>query len=104
MAGVERDWIPATPRTEGMSRMRRISSGVSLAAAAVALGAIAVAANLISARVALGEVIEAVVASVNDDIITRSDLTDAEQQAVADLYSRLKGPELDQEIAKVKTD
>ena len=44
------------------------------------------------------EVIEEIVAKVNDDIITKSDLEGEEQATVAELYRRYTGDELDRQV------
>jgi peptidyl-prolyl cis-trans isomerase SurA len=49
-----------------------------------------------------GEVLEEVVAKVNDDVITKSDLEDREQQVLAELYRAFTGPELDARVAEAK--
>lgn len=49
-----------------------------------------------------GEVLEEVVAKVNDDVITKSDLDDREQQVLAELYRAFTGPELDAKVAEAK--
>lgn len=63
----------------------------------------ALAALVLALPPARAEVIEEVVARVNDDIITRSDLQDAEQQTVADLMSTKSGDELDKELVQAKS-
>jgi peptidyl-prolyl cis-trans isomerase SurA len=49
-----------------------------------------------------GEVLEEVVAKVNDDVITKSDLDEREQQVLAELYRAFTGPELDAKVAEAK--
>lgn len=66
--------------------------------------ALAIALLSSTARPAGAEVIEMIVARVNDDIITKTELGDAEQEAVADIYSHHTGEELDKELTKAKTD
>jgi peptidyl-prolyl cis-trans isomerase SurA len=51
---------------------------------------------------ARGEVIEEIVAKVNDDIITRSDLQDSEQELLSDLYRQYTGKELDDRVKTAK--
>jgi len=74
--------------------MRRSSFGLRLASAAVAttLGVLA----------ARAEVVDEIVAKVNDDIVTKSDLEFEEQGMLQDLYRRFSGPTLDAEVAKAK--
>lgn len=48
---------------------------------------------------ARAEVVEEIVAKVNDEIITRSDLEAEEQAVVAELYRSLSGARLDEEVA-----
>src|SRR5262245_53831167 len=57
-----------------------------------------------SSAPARAEVIEAVVARINDDIITKTDLSEAEQESVSDIYSRYTGDTLDKELARARTD
>lgn len=47
-------------------------------------------------------VIEEIVASVNGQIITRSELTERESQVMAQLSSRLVGDELDQQVERMR--
>ncbi len=51
---------------------------------------------------ARGEVVEEIVAKINDDIITRSEFEAAEQESVAEAYRRLSGAELDREIDRMR--
>jgi peptidyl-prolyl cis-trans isomerase SurA len=67
-------------------------------AAAAGLLAVALAFPVVRA----GEVLEEVVAKVNDDVITKSDLEDREQQVLAELYRAFTGPELDAKAAEAK--
>lgn len=65
------------------------------------------AAGLLTLTLALpvvraGEILEEVVAKVNDDVITQSDLEDREQQVLAELYRAFTGPELDAKVAEAK--
>ena len=46
--------------------------------------------------IAATEVFEEIVAKVDDDVITKTDLAEAEQEALADLYRRFAGKELDE--------
>ena len=50
------------------------------------------------------EVIEEIVARVNDDVITRTELQEAEQGAMEEIYSSRSGEELDKELTKAKTE
>jgi peptidyl-prolyl cis-trans isomerase SurA len=49
-----------------------------------------------------GEVVEEIVAKVNDDIITRSDLESEEQALVAELYKTYSGEKLDEQVAATR--
>ena len=51
---------------------------------------------------ARAEVLEEIVAKVNDDIITKSDLESEEQGMLQELYKRLSGVELDTKVADAK--
>lgn len=67
------------------------------------VGRIAVAAALVLAAARVrAEVIDEIVAKVNDDIITKSDLDTEEQGILQELYRRLSGHELDDEVKKAK--
>ena len=83
-----------------MVRMRIMTC---LTTACVALTA-ATGAALISTAPAGAEVIEMIVATVNDDIITKSELTEAEQQTVSEIASKRTGEDLDKELAHAKTE
>jgi peptidyl-prolyl cis-trans isomerase SurA len=48
------------------------------------------------------ELLEEIVAKVNDDIITKSEIEREEQLMVADLYRRFTGAELDREVKNAK--
>jgi len=48
------------------------------------------------------EVIEEIVAKVNDDVITKSDLETEEQGLLQELYRRYSGPELDAQVKTAK--
>src|SRR5262245_14716191 len=56
------------------------------------------------ARPARAELLEAIVANINDDTITKSELGETEQQAVADITSRSSGAELDRDLTKAKSE
>jgi peptidyl-prolyl cis-trans isomerase SurA len=73
---------------------RRIGIGAGLLAAAVV--------GWIGAGAARGEVVEEIAAKVNDDIITRSDVQQAEQDMLADLYRSHTGKELDEKVKAAK--
>ena len=66
---------------------------------AVAAALLTAAATFSLARA--GEVLEEVVAKVNDDVITRSELEEREQQVLAELYRAYTGPELDSKVADI---
>jgi len=51
---------------------------------------------------ARAEVIEEVVAKVNDDVITKSDLDTEEQGLLQELYRRFSGPDLDAQVKTAK--
>ncbi len=53
---------------------------------------------------ARAEIIEQIVARVNDDPITQTDLRAAEQEAVEQIYSRKAGESLDKDLAKARTE
>ncbi len=63
------------------------------------LEAFPLAALLALSGAARAEVVEEIVAKVNDEIITRSDLEAEEQATVAELYRSLSGARLDEEVA-----
>ena len=65
-----------------------------LAAVAVAL--------LSCAGIAEAEVLDEIVAKVNDDIVTKSDLDTEEQGLLQELYRRYSGTELDGKVAEAK--
>jgi len=56
----------------------------------------------LSLSAAYGEVIEEIVALVNGEIITRSDLDEQEQLMVAEIYRQYSGAELDKRLADIK--
>jgi len=62
----------------------------------------AIAVFAIAARPARAEVIEEIVAKVNDDIITMSELQREEQALIADLYREYTGAELDRNVAAAR--
>lgn len=64
--------------------------------------AAAAATLAISAGIAHAEVIDEIVAKVNDDIVTKSDLDTEEQGVLQDLYRRFSGTELDGKVAEAK--
>jgi peptidyl-prolyl cis-trans isomerase SurA len=51
---------------------------------------------------ARAEVVDEIVAKVNDDIVTKSDLETEEQGALQELYRRFSGTELDKQVAQAK--
>lgn len=55
-----------------------------------------------SAGFARAEVVEEIVAKVNDDIVTKSDLESEEQGLLQELYRRYSGVELDAKVAEAK--
>jgi len=57
---------------------------------------------LLGALPVRAEVLEEIVAKVNDEIITRTDLDAEEQALTAELYRTLSGPELDRKLAEGK--
>lgn len=59
---------------------------------------------ILPAAPASGEVVEEIVAKINDDIITRSELEAAEQESVAEAYRLLSGDELDREVERMRKD
>lgn len=59
---------------------------------------------VVSVRAARAEIVEEIVAKVNDDIITKSDLESQEQSTLEELYQRYSGTELDQQVKKAKED
>jgi peptidyl-prolyl cis-trans isomerase SurA len=56
----------------------------------------------IGAGLASAEVIDEIVAKVNDDIVTKSDLDTEETGTLQDLYRRFSGTELDKKVAEAK--
>lgn len=65
-----------------------------LAAVSVAL--------VISGTVAYAEVIDEIVAKINDDIVTKSELETEEQGMLQELYRRYSGNELDDQVKEAK--
>lgn len=64
---------------------------------------VSVAATLaIGAGMVRAEVVDEIVAKVNDDIVTKSDLDTEEQGMLQDLYRRFSGTELDRKVAEAK--
>jgi peptidyl-prolyl cis-trans isomerase SurA len=61
-----------------------------------------VATLAIGAALARAEVVDEIVAKVNDDIVTKSDLETEEQGALQELYRRFSGTELDKQVAEAK--
>jgi peptidyl-prolyl cis-trans isomerase SurA len=51
-----------------------------------------------------GEVLESIVARVNDDIISQSELAEAERGVIDEIYSKNKGDALQKELARAKTE
>jgi parvulin-like peptidyl-prolyl isomerase len=82
------------PSNAGIVRTFR-SRGTAALAAAVLL--------LVPASPPRARNVDEIVAWVNDDIITRSDVEDREKETVQELYGRLSGTELDKRLADVKT-
>ena len=61
-----------------------------------------VAVVALSGTLAHAEVVDEIVAKVNDDIITKSDLETEEQGLLQELYRRHSGSELDAQVAEAK--
>ena len=80
------------PPRPAAGRPRPVRLGACVLACWLAAGAV----------VARAEVIEEIVAWVNDDIITRSDLEGRDREVAAELLSRLSGEELDRRIAEAR--
>lgn len=66
-------------------------------AASLAIAMCALAPGLLRA-----EVIEEIVAKVDDDVITKSEMDQREQELTAELYKRYTGAKLDEEVANTK--
>jgi parvulin-like peptidyl-prolyl isomerase len=77
-----------------MTGMMRRLPGIGKLAAAIA---VAIAAGSLRA-----EVIDEIVAKVNEDIVTKSDLDTEEQALLQELYRRYSGAELDEQVARGK--
>src|SRR5437867_3292627 len=60
------------------------------------------AAFLMAGGAARAEVVDEIVAKVNDDIVTKSDLDAEEQGLLQELYRRYSGTELDGKVAQAK--
>jgi len=60
------------------------------------------AAVVLCGGLARAEVLDEIVAKVNDDIVTKSDLESEEQDLLAELFRRYSGTELDAQTAKAK--
>jgi parvulin-like peptidyl-prolyl isomerase len=58
----------------------------------------------LSAGRAAAEVVDEIVAKVNEDIVTKSDLESEEQTAVQDLYRQYSGTDLDTRVAQAKSE
>ena len=71
---------------------------------ALSVAGIAAAFALVSPRPAHGEFIELIVARVNDDIITQSELQDTERGVIEDIYAKNTGDALEKELARAKTE
>src|SRR4029077_14970412 len=56
----------------------------------------------IGAGLARAEVVDEIVAKVNDDIVTKSDLDTEEQGVLQELYRRFSGKDLDGKVAEAK--
>jgi peptidyl-prolyl cis-trans isomerase SurA len=61
-----------------------------------------VATLAIVAALARAEIVDEIVAKVNDDIVTKSDLETEEQGTLQELYRRFSGTELDKQVAEAK--
>jgi parvulin-like peptidyl-prolyl isomerase len=57
---------------------------------------------LVCGGVARSEVVDEIVAKVNDDIVTKSDLETEEEGVIQELYRRYSGTELDGQVASAK--
>lgn len=79
--------------------MTRSAIGKSCLAAAAA--GVLLFLSVLPAR---AEIVEEIVAKVNDDIITKSDLESEEQSALQELYQRYSGTELDKQVKEAKED
>lgn len=52
--------------------------------------------------IAAPEVVEEIVAKINDDVITKSELENEEQSVLAELYRQYSGAELDKQVARTR--
>jgi peptidyl-prolyl cis-trans isomerase SurA len=68
----------------------------------LASGLVAAAVGLLAAGTVRAETVDEIVAKVNDDIVTKSDLDSEEQALLQELYRRFSGSELDDQVAKAK--
>jgi len=75
-----------------MIGMRALQRWITVVAAAVVL----------SGGLARAEVVDEIVAKVNDDIVTKSDLETEEQGLLQELYRKHSGAELDAQVAEAK--
>ena len=80
---------------EARSMKRNLVRGV----AAIAVGA---ACAFVAIRPVRAEIVEEIVAKVNDDIITKSDLDTEEQAALEEVYQKYSGTDLDAQVKKTK--
>lgn len=62
----------------------------------------AVVAAVLVGAVARAEIVDEIVAKVNDDVITKSELDTEEQALLQELYKRYSGAALDEQVAKAK--
>jgi peptidyl-prolyl cis-trans isomerase SurA len=76
---------------------------VTLALRRGALALVLVSLGLVSAPLPVqADMLEEIVAWVNGEIITKSDLEEEEQLMIAEAYKRFTGDELDQQVAQVR--
>ena len=87
-------WRRTRLRVQNDRMTRGIGRNVSALVVALAL----------SRGVARAELIEEIVAKVNEDIITKSDLESDEQATLQELYRQYSGKDLDQRVAQAKRD
>jgi len=64
---------------------------------------VAVALGLLAARGVRAEIVDEIVAKVNDEIVTKSDLDSEEQATLEEIYRRFSGSELDAQVKNAKT-
>src|SRR5215475_7450383 len=69
-----------------------------------AVAAVVIAFALAAGGPARGEMIESIVARVNDDIISQSELAEAERGVIEDIYAKNKGDSLQKELNRAKTE